>query len=180
MTKIGELIMKTLKSQPSRSWHIVIIFLTSCLIITVPAVGQIPALGNVVTPDSQITQIGLKILEQGGNAIDAGVAAMYALSVVYPQASGLGGGGTMLIWMNQTSKATAIDFREVTPQGTNPAIFYQDTVTFNIYTKYGYRSICVPGMVAGMSKALEQFGTMTLELIQTLMGCRIPGKGSMG
>lgn len=155
--------MKTLKLKPSRSWHIFITILTSCLIITAPALGQTPATGNVVTPDSQVTQIALKLLEQGGNAIDAGVAAMYALSVVYPQAVGLGGGGTMLIWMNQQNKATVIDFREMTPQGTDPAIFYQDSVTFNIYTKYGHRSICLPGMVAGMSKALEQYGTMTLE-----------------
>ncbi len=155
--------MKTLNLRSSRRWHTFLIIFCSCLIINTPALGLIPETGNVVTPDTQVTQIALKILEQGGNAIDAGVAAMFALTVVHPQASGVGGGGTMLIWMNKPNKATVIDFREQAPQSTDPAIFYQDSVTFNIYTKYGYRSICVPGMVAGMSKALEQYGTMTLE-----------------
>jgi len=155
--------MNTLNLQLSRSWHLFLTIITSYLIINTPILGQIPATGIVITPDTLINQAAEKILIQGGNAVDAGAAAMFALSVVQPFASGIGGGGMMLIWNKKSAGATVIDFREQAPQGTDPAIFYQDSITFNIYTKYGYRSICVPGMVAGVSKALEQFGTKTLD-----------------
>ena len=157
--------MNTLNLQLSPRWHIFIIIITFCLIINTPILGQIPETGIVVTPDTLANQAAEEILIQGGNAIDAGAAALFALSVVQPYASGIGGGGMMLIWNKQQAKATVIDFREQAPQSTDPAIFYQDSITFNIYTKYGYRSICVPGMVAGVSKALQQFGTKTLDKV---------------
>jgi len=121
--------------------------------------------GSVATPDSEATRLALEILEQGGNAVDAGVAAMFALSLFQPHASGIGGGGFMTIWNNKAKTATTINFREQAPLNTDPAIFYQDDETFAIYTRLGYRSICVPGMVAGAAKALQAYGTKSLEAI---------------
>ncbi|MDZ7336263.1 MAG: gamma-glutamyltransferase [candidate division KSB1 bacterium] len=126
-----------------------------------PTTGQIPASGLVATPDSHATKIAYDILNQGGNAIDAAVAAMYALSVVQPYAAGPGAGGLMLIWSAKHQKPYFIDFREQSPQNVDPSIFYQDSLSFKIYTEYGYQSICTPGMVAGAAKALDLLGTMT-------------------
>lgn len=157
--------MKLVNLQLSRSWHFFLTIIIAYLIFYTPTSAQIQEAGTVATPDSHATQIAFDILNQGGSAIDASVAAMFALSVVHPHASGIGGGGIMLIWMNQQNKATVIDFREQAPYRTDPSIFYQDSVNFNIYTKYGYRSICVPGMVAGISKALDLYGSMTLNQV---------------
>ncbi len=155
--------MNTLLSQLSRSWHFLLIIITVCLIFTISASGQIPATGLVATPDSHATQIAQHILKQGGNAIDAGVAAMFALGVVQPYASGIGAGGFMLIWLAKEQKPIVIDFREQAPLSTDPAVFYQDSETFNIYTEYGYQSIGAPGMVAGAERALRSYGTMTAQ-----------------
>jgi gamma-glutamyltranspeptidase/glutathione hydrolase len=157
--------MNTLNLRLSRSWHLFLAIITFCLIDNSHLLAQIPEPGIVATPDSHVTQIALNILDQGGNAIDAGTAALFALSVVQPYATGIGGGGFMLIWIAKEKKAIIIDFRERTPQSTDPAIFYQDNETFNIYTKYGYQSICVPGMVAGAEKALKSYGTMTFQQV---------------
>jgi len=157
--------METLISQLSRSFFIFISLSLICFLASNSVLAQISDIGLVATPDSHATQIALEILEQSGNAIDAGVAAMFALSVVQPYASGMGGGGFMLIQMTQDKQPIIVDFREQAPKNTNPSIFYQDNEIFNIYTKYGYRSICVPGMVAGVEKALKSHGTMTFKQI---------------
>jgi len=145
--------------------HRFFLSLITCIFITKLVLAQIPETGLVSTPDSIASKIATDILEQGGNAINAGVAAMFVLSVVQPYAAGIGGGGLMLIRMNQNSNPIAIDFREQAPQSTDLAIFYQDNETFNMNTKHGYRSIGVPGMMAGAEKALQLYGTMTLSEI---------------
>ena len=122
---------------------------------------------NVATSNSIASKIALKILQQGGNAVDAGVAAMFALTVVEPYSSGLGGGGLMLIKMNQSAKATFIDFREQAPINIDPSIFYQSEDDFEFYSRSGIFSVCVPGMVAGAEKALKLYGTRSFEEILT-------------
>ncbi len=157
--------MNTLISQLSRRFHFLLPIIIVCLIFHAPTWGQVPATGLVATPDSNATQIAQRILKQGGNAVDAGVATMFALGVVQPYASGMGGGGFMTIWLAKEQKPIAIDFREQAPLGTDPAVFYQDPTTFNIYTGYGHQSICTPGMVAGAEKALKSYGTMTIQQV---------------
>ena len=127
--------------------------------------AQNPDSGLIVTPDTLASQIAMEILKNGGNAVDAGVAALFALSVVQPYSTGIGGGGFMLIKMNQGSEPIVIDFREQAPRTADLAIFYQDAQIFNIYTEYGFRSICVPGMIAGVEKALIEYGKMTLQQV---------------
>lgn len=90
--------------------------------------------------------VGMDILEQGGNAVDAAVAVSYALGVVEPFGSGIGGGGTMLIYPAGGQKPVVIDYREMAPSS-------------------GYipeSGVGVPGMVKGMELAHNEFGSMPM------------------
>ena len=124
----------------------------------------------------QAAQAGLAILEKGGNAVDAAVAVAFALSVTEPQASGLGGGGFMII-RNSEGEVNFINFREVASvlakenywpilESTDANGNVSRTVVGRANMRGG-RSIGVPGEVAGMILALEKYGTMTLaEVLQ--------------
>lgn len=81
--------------------------------------------GMVASVDAMATQVGVDILKQGGNAVDAAVAVGYALAVTHPQAGNLGGGGFMLL-RTKDGNTTAIDFREMAPAGATRDMFLDD------------------------------------------------------
>jgi len=106
------------------------------------------------------TDVGVDVLRQGGNAVDAAVAVGYALAVVYPAAGNLGGGGFMTITMADGRK-TFVDFREKAPLDSR-ANMYQDAkgnVIPGLSTR-GHLAVAVPGTVAGMELALSKYGSM--------------------
>ena len=113
----------------------------------------------------------LDILDRGGNAVDAAVTAAFAIGVVEPWMSGLGGGGFMTIQMAGGARQV-IDYFSRAPQAATPAMYEMtegaraDDVGFtgvkDEANAYGPRSVAVPGMVAGMAVALERFGTKEL------------------
>lgn len=113
--------------------------------------------GLVSSAIPQATRIGVTVLEQGGNAIDAAVAVAYALAVTHPQAGALGGGGFMLIRL-QDGSTHAIDYREMCPaqadEQTNKRMLSRGA--------HGYGSAPVPGVVAGLNLARERFGSRPL------------------
>jgi len=122
--------------------------------------------GMVATQHKLATQVGLDILKQGGNAVDAAVAVGFALAVVLPRAGNLGGGGFMLVYDQKKNKTTAIDYREMAPRAATRDMYLDkegavDKVRFNA----SYLSVGVPGTVAGMTHALEKYGTMDLETV---------------
>lgn len=121
--------------------------------------------GMVSSASPIASKVGATILERGGNAVDAAVAVAYTLGLVEPNASGLGGDGYMLVYEADTGKTTFLDYK-----GEAPADFTLDFLNKYRYTEDYKRkgfSAVVPGMVAGMEKANEMFGTMTMaELIQ--------------
>lgn len=121
--------------------------------------------GMVATVDALATQVGVDILKQGGNAVDAAVAVGYALAVTHPQAGNLGGGGFMLL-RTKDGKTTAIDFREMAPEKASRDMFLDGQG--NADSKKSLTSPLAsgtPGTVAGFSLALEKYGTMPLNKV---------------
>lgn len=119
--------------------------------------------GIVATEQGLASQIGLEILQKGGNAVDAAVAIGFALAVSLPNAGNIGGGGFMLVHQAETGKTIAVDFREKAPAAAT-ATMYQDDKGEIIprASWYTHQAVGVPGTVAGLTKALEQWGSLPL------------------
>jgi gamma-glutamyltranspeptidase / glutathione hydrolase len=116
--------------------------------------------GMVVTAQHLATRIGVDVLKDGGNAVDAAVAVGYALAVVYPAAGNLGGGGFMTIQLAD-GRRTFLDFREKAPLAAKADMYLgpDGNVVPGLSTK-GHLAVGVPGTVAGLETALAQYGTM--------------------
>lgn len=116
--------------------------------------------GMVVTAQHLATRVGVDVLKDGGNAVDAAVAVGYALAVVYPAAGNLGGGGFMTLQLADGRK-TFLDFREKAPLAASAHMYLdgRGQVIPGASTK-GHRAVAVPGTVSGLEKALAQYGTM--------------------
>ena len=119
--------------------------------------------GMVATEQNLASQIGLEILKNGGNAVDAAVAIGFSLAVSLPNAGNIGGGGFMLVHDAKSNKTVALDFREKAPAAATETM-YQDENGEIIPRKswYTHQAIGVPGTVAGLTKALEQWGSLPL------------------
>ncbi|MET0442390.1 MAG: gamma-glutamyltransferase [Casimicrobiaceae bacterium] len=113
--------------------------------------------GVVAVANPYGAEAGARILEAGGNAIDAAVAVVYALNVVEPQSAGVGGGGFMLIHLARTGETFAIDTREKAPAGATPGMF----VGVPNASLQGV-AVGVPGMVRGTALAVEKYGNLAL------------------
>lgn len=117
--------------------------------------------GMVTSANVYATQAGLAVLEQGGNAVDAAVAVSYALGVAEPQASGLGGGGFMLVH-TADGEDSFIDYREVAPAAQDAYTWLDEEGNVKndgMANQKGGLAVGVPGEVAGMEYALEHFGS---------------------
>ena len=114
--------------------------------------------GMVVSSNEYASKIGVNILEKGGNAIDAAIAVSFALSVVYPQAGNIGGGGFMIV-RDKNGKINTIDFRETAPSSSSKNMFLDDSLNVipNASISSGLSS-GVPGTVAGMWLAHQKYG----------------------
>ena len=118
--------------------------------------------GMVATDEPLASQAGVEILKRGGNAVDAAVATAFALAVVEPAAGNIGGGGFMLVRL-AGGKATFFDYREVAPgKATRDMYIKPDGTLDEKVSTVGYRSVAVPGTVAGLALALKTHGTMKL------------------
>ena len=117
--------------------------------------------GMVASAHPAATAVGLEILKKGGNAVDAAVAAAFALSMAEPNASGVGGGGFMVVKM-AGAEPVMIDYREAAPAGATPERYYAPGFDWAARTARGPDAVGVPGLVAGAALALETHGTMTL------------------
>jgi gamma-glutamyltranspeptidase/glutathione hydrolase len=119
--------------------------------------------GMVVTAQQHATRIGVEVLKNGGNAIDAAVAVGYTLAVVYPAAGNLGGGGFMTVQFAD-GRRTFIDFRETAPLAATANMYLdaQGNVVPNLSTR-GYLAVGVPGTVSGFEYVREKYGTLSRE-----------------
>lgn len=120
--------------------------------------------GIVVSAEKHASEVGKKIMQQGGNAIDAAVAVQFALAVTEPRAGNIGGGGFMVLHMADGT-TTALDFREKAPEKATKDMFikygeYQPDLSRRSALASG-----VPGVVDGMIKAIERFGNLPLETV---------------
>lgn len=121
--------------------------------------------GMVVSVHDLASQVGVEILQAGGNAVDAAVATGFALAVVHPSAGNIGGGGFMLIRMAD-GKAHFVDYREKAPAAASRDMYldsHGDVIKGA--SEFGYKSIGVPGSVAGMVYAEKKFGKLTLKQV---------------
>jgi len=128
----------------------------------VQAASQAPVAaenGMVVTAQHLATHVGVDVLKNGGNAVDAAVAVGYALAVVYPAAGNLGGGGFMTLQLADGRK-TFLDFREKAPLAATADMYLDKdgNVVPDLSTR-GHLAVGVPGTVSGMELALKQYGS---------------------
>jgi gamma-glutamyltranspeptidase/glutathione hydrolase len=123
--------------------------------------GVIAKNAMVVSAHPLASKVGKEILEAGGNAIDAAIATQFALAVVYPRAGNLGGGGYMVVRMADGSTST-LDFRETAPLAAGRDMYLDENgeVIKNAST-LGHRAAGVPGVVDGMVKAHEKYGSLS-------------------
>jgi gamma-glutamyltranspeptidase/glutathione hydrolase len=155
-----------------RLWlgRLVIMGLTTTLVTTAAGAGDSDLKlgvtgvrgGVVATSEPIATKIGTQILREGGNAVDAAAAVAFALNVVEPQSSGIGGGGFIVIYDAKTKLTTTIDSREEAPAAVTPDMFLlssnpNNSFAFDIRSTSGI-GVGVPGMVRGIEMALNKYG----------------------
>ena len=173
--------MAFLRAEPLRISAAIALLMTCCL----PAIAQerrdhIPVLPNamhavaaehgmVVAQEKIGARVGADILRQGGNAVDAAVATGFALAVTYPRAGNIGGGGFMVIHSAERHEDVAIDYRETAPAATTRDIFLDSGGKPDIAkSRDSALGIGVPGTVAGLTLALEKYGSGNFTLADLL------------
>lgn len=115
----------------------------------------------VVTAHPLASEVGLDVLKNGGNAIDAAIAVKFALAVVYPNAGNLGGGG-FLVYRDKEGNVSSLDFREKAPLAAHRDMYLdenEDPITE--LSLFGSLSAGVPGSVAGMEAAHKRYGNLS-------------------
>lgn len=121
--------------------------------------------GMVVSEHPQASNVGIEILRNGGNAVDAAIATAFALAVALPDAGNLGGGGFMIIYLPD-GQSTVIDFREVAPlAATRDMYLGEDGQADRRLSTLGHLASGVPGSPAGLLYALEKYGSLDRETI---------------
>lgn len=124
--------------------------------------------GMVVSAQPLASEVGLDVLNNGGNAVDAAIAMQYALTVTEPMMSGIGGGGFMMVYDANTEETTIINSRERAPAGADPEMFLKDdgeAMEFQDRVIHG-NSVGVPGTAAGLQTSHDMWGTIAMpELI---------------
>jgi gamma-glutamyltranspeptidase/glutathione hydrolase len=129
-----------------------------------PQKAVVAETGMVSTSNHYATLVGLEILQSGGNAIDAMVAVQLALTVTEPYASGIGGGCFIMLNDAATGAVVALDGREEAPAAYHGAVFLDengDAIPFDERSTGGM-PVGVPGTLAAIARALDEYGTMSL------------------
>jgi gamma-glutamyltranspeptidase / glutathione hydrolase len=127
-----------------------------------PSYAQQRGAGIVVSDHPLATQAGTEILDRGGNAVDAAIATGFALAVVDQAASGLGGGGFMIIYDAKDKRAHALDFRETAPEAAHADLYVRNGKPVPSLSLTGALAVAVPGEVAGLLAAMKRFGSLPL------------------
>jgi gamma-glutamyltranspeptidase/glutathione hydrolase len=122
--------------------------------------------GMVVSQEMIASRVGADILAAGGNAIDAAVATGFALAVTLPRAGNLGGGGFMVVHFAEPNKTITIDYREMAPSNAHRDMFLdKEGDVDNQKARFSIKSSGVPGTVAGLIHAQENYGLLSLKQV---------------
>lgn len=123
--------------------------------------GVVGTKGVVSSRSLLASEVGVEILKQGGNAVDAAVAVGFALAVTYPSAGNIGGGGFLVLQL-EDGTTTTLDFRETAPLTATRDMYLdgEGNVIDGLSTR-SHKAIGVPGTVAGLLEALAKYGTLT-------------------
>ena len=136
------------------------------------AAAQAPVVarhGMVASQEARASRIGVAVLEEGGNAVDAAVAVGFALAVTWPPAGNIGGGGFMLIHLADRNEDVAIDYREIAPRATTRDVFLDEKGEADPRkSRDSGLGVGVPGTVAGLALALERYGSGKFTLAQLI------------
>src|SRR5207237_5318667 len=132
------------------------------LVALVLATAAVSPRGAVATAHPLASEAGASLLRQGGDAIGAAVPAAFALSVVEPQSSGIGGGGFALVYTARDRQVHVVDFREVAPAAARPDMYLQGGQARQDLANAGALSVGVPGAVRGYVEILERWGKRPL------------------
>lgn len=127
----------------------------------------IAAHGMVAAAHPLAAEAGVRILKEGGNAIDAAIASAFALNAVEPNASGIGGGGFMVVRFAETGEIIILDYRERAPAASTKDMYASEQAKEEKWTQVGGMASAVPGTLMGLKTALDEYGTMTLEEAMT-------------
>src|SRR5215207_1556931 len=130
--------------------------------------------GMVASSSKIASEVGVDVLKRGGNAVDAAIAVAFALTVTYPAAGNIGGGGFMMIRLRD-GRTTAIDYREMAPAAAHRNVYLDERGELKKGeggSLVGYRASGVPGTVAGMERALKKYGSGRLTWAQLVEPAR--------
>jgi gamma-glutamyltranspeptidase/glutathione hydrolase len=120
--------------------------------------------GMVVSQNQASSDIGIEVLNMGGNAIDAAVAVGFSLATTLPRAGNLGGGGFMLVYLSDEKKTIAVDFRNSAPKKLSKKDFLFLKNNYD-QRRFGYKASGVPGTVAGLLQTHDRYGKLPLKRI---------------
>jgi gamma-glutamyltranspeptidase/glutathione hydrolase len=125
--------------------------------------------GMVASQEKRATRVGVEILKQGGNAVDAAVAVGFALAVTHPQAGNIGGGGFMLVHLAARNETIAIDYRETAPAAATRDMFLDENGEADPRkSRDSALGVGVPGTVAGLALAHRKYGSGKFTLAQLI------------
>ena len=125
--------------------------------------------GMVVSQNIDSSNIGIEILDMGGNAIDAAVAVGFSLAITLPRAGNLGGGGFLLVYIKEKDEIVSIDYRGASSLNTDLFKIFQKKLPEQYneidrdLVRYGYQASTTPGTVAGLLEAHKLYGRLPLK-----------------